>query len=103
MLGLVLGACLGLLLMQAMYDDFRDLLQDGASESGAAPEPGRRRDREIMRACGRTRTAVVEVEYHHPLNRRGFHAFFLCPSSSRPRGRDGTSSPTLRKSPSNMP
>ncbi|MBC8041794.1 MAG: LptF/LptG family permease [Opitutaceae bacterium] len=30
MLGLVLGACLGLLLMQAMYDDFRDLLQDGA-------------------------------------------------------------------------
>jgi lipopolysaccharide export system permease protein len=30
MLGLVLGACLGLLLMQAMYDDFRDLLADGA-------------------------------------------------------------------------
>lgn len=30
MLGLVLGATLGLLLMQAMYDDFRDLLQDGA-------------------------------------------------------------------------
>lgn len=29
-LGLVLGATLGLLLMQAMYDDFRDLLQDGA-------------------------------------------------------------------------
>lgn len=31
MLGLVLGACLGLLLMQAMYDDFRDLLEDGAT------------------------------------------------------------------------
>jgi lipopolysaccharide export system permease protein len=30
MLGIVLGACLGLLLMQAMYDDFRDLLADGA-------------------------------------------------------------------------
>jgi lipopolysaccharide export system permease protein len=30
MLGLVLGATLGLLLMQAMYDDFRDLLQAGA-------------------------------------------------------------------------
>ncbi len=30
MLGLVLGATLGLLLMQAMYDDFRDLLEDGA-------------------------------------------------------------------------
>jgi lipopolysaccharide export system permease protein len=30
MLGLVLGATLGLLLMQAMYDDFRDLLGDGA-------------------------------------------------------------------------
>lgn len=31
MLGLVLGATLGLLLMQAMYDDFRDLLGDGAT------------------------------------------------------------------------
>ncbi len=31
MLGLVLGATLGLLLMQAMYDDFRDLLADGAT------------------------------------------------------------------------
>ncbi|MDF3055953.1 MAG: permease [Rariglobus sp.] len=31
MLGLVLGATLGLLLMQALYDDFRDLLQDGAT------------------------------------------------------------------------
>jgi lipopolysaccharide export system permease protein len=31
MLALVLGATLGLLLMQAMYDDFRDLLQDGAT------------------------------------------------------------------------
>ncbi|MET0262107.1 MAG: LptF/LptG family permease [Rariglobus sp.] len=30
MLGLVLGATLGLLLMQAMYDDFRDLLGKGA-------------------------------------------------------------------------
>lgn len=30
MLGLVLGATLGLLLMQALYDDFRDLLADGA-------------------------------------------------------------------------
>lgn len=30
-LGLVLGACVGLLLMQAMYDDFRDLLEDGAT------------------------------------------------------------------------
>lgn len=30
-LGLVLGACLGLLLMQALYDDFRDLLEDGAT------------------------------------------------------------------------
>lgn len=30
-LGLVLAAILGLLLMQAMYDDFRDLLDDGAS------------------------------------------------------------------------
>jgi lipopolysaccharide export system permease protein len=29
-LGLVLGACLGLLLMQAMYDEFRDLLDVGA-------------------------------------------------------------------------
>jgi len=29
-LGLVLGATVGLLLMQAMYDDFRDLLADGA-------------------------------------------------------------------------
>jgi lipopolysaccharide export system permease protein len=28
---LVLGAVLGLLLMQAMYDDFRDVLRDGAS------------------------------------------------------------------------
>jgi len=33
MLGLVLCATLGLLLMQAMYDDFRDLLEDGASVS----------------------------------------------------------------------
>ncbi len=31
MLGLVLGATLGLLLMQALYDDFRDLLSDGAT------------------------------------------------------------------------
>ncbi len=31
MLGLVLGACVGLLLMQALYDDFRDLLEDGAT------------------------------------------------------------------------
>lgn len=31
MLGLVLCATLGLLLMQAMYDDFRDLLSDGAT------------------------------------------------------------------------
>ncbi len=31
MLGLVLCATLGLLLMQAMYDDFRDLLDDGAT------------------------------------------------------------------------
>ncbi|CAM2956998.1 LptF/LptG family permease [Rariglobus hedericola] len=30
MLGLVLGATLGLLLMQALYDDFRDLLANGA-------------------------------------------------------------------------
>lgn len=30
MLGIVLGATLGLLLMQAMYDDFRDLLAGGA-------------------------------------------------------------------------
>lgn len=30
-LGLVLGATLGLLLMQALYDDFRDLLEDGAT------------------------------------------------------------------------
>jgi len=30
MLGIVLGACLGLLLMQAMYDDFRDMLAKGA-------------------------------------------------------------------------
>lgn len=30
MLGLVLGATVGLLLMQALYDDFRDLLADGA-------------------------------------------------------------------------
>ncbi len=28
---LVLGATLGLLLMQALYDDFRDLVEDGAS------------------------------------------------------------------------
>ncbi len=33
MLGLVLCATLGLLLMQAMYDDFRDLLEDGATLS----------------------------------------------------------------------
>ncbi|MFT3780366.1 MAG: LptF/LptG family permease [Nibricoccus sp.] len=32
-LGLVLGATLGLLLMQAMYEDFRDLLDFGASAS----------------------------------------------------------------------
>lgn len=31
MLGLVLGATLGLLLMQALYDDFRELLRDGAT------------------------------------------------------------------------
>lgn len=31
MLGIVLGATLGLLLMQAMYEDFRDLLADGAT------------------------------------------------------------------------
>ena len=31
MLGLVLCAMLGLLLMQAMYEDFRDLLDDGAT------------------------------------------------------------------------
>lgn len=36
MLGLVLGATLGLLLMQAMYDDFRDLLQDGAGVKDVA-------------------------------------------------------------------
>jgi lipopolysaccharide export system permease protein len=36
MLGLVLGATLGLLLMQALYDDFRDLLQDGATAADLA-------------------------------------------------------------------
>ncbi len=36
MLGLVLGATLGLLLMQAMYDDFRDLLADGATVTDLA-------------------------------------------------------------------
>lgn len=36
MLGLVLGAALGLLLMQAMYDDFRDLLEDGAAATDLA-------------------------------------------------------------------
>lgn len=35
-LGLVLGATLGLLLMQAMYDDFRDLLEDGATAADLA-------------------------------------------------------------------
>ena len=29
---LVLGATLGLLLMQALYDDFRDLVEDGGIE-----------------------------------------------------------------------
>ncbi len=36
MLGLVLAACLGLLLMQAMYDDFQDLLEDGARATDLA-------------------------------------------------------------------
>jgi len=31
--GLVLGATLGLLLMQALYDDFRDLLEDGGTSA----------------------------------------------------------------------
>ncbi len=35
-LALVLGAMLGLLLMQALYDDFRDLLADGAGFSDLA-------------------------------------------------------------------
>lgn len=35
-LGLVLAATLGLLLMQAFYDDFRDLLEDGAGAADIA-------------------------------------------------------------------